>query len=606
MVMHMRRAWVWASALGAAVVLTACDDAKEPQATASAFVFPNAEWVGEDGRLRQAKRGVATTAFGEPVDFAELLAQSDGFSLVQPMLVPTVGGCPDLPQPFEEAESVADTSPVVVVDRATATRIPWFGEPGEDPTICELYPLAPFSEGGEVLVVVTTSFAAELPADTFGLDPDHGAAGVDSGLAPSQIRAAFRFRVGTIRNRIAPMFALRDAAMAWLEAQAQPLLLEVHPYGSPISDALLTWGGTYRVPLYLNADGVIEFDDAGLPVLQGESMETFYAIANPEITATVNAPVVQYGHGLFGDPSELLAEGTRMLREVSGGLWAAVPWGMATRYFHRAAAGILQPGEIILLRDRVWQSLVNKMVFTRVLRTEIAPLVETTYGVDLADVVDYLGISQGGILGGVLMGLSPELRRGALHVGGGGWTSMMTHSSNWTGRDDPEAAITGLGFGDVLAETVPDASERTLLLALWQVLWDAWDPVLYAPFWLRAPEWAPAQIPAGRGVHYTYAIADPQVPNYSSDLVLRASGTPLLTPSIYSPFGVELVTFDAGPFATIAQQWDVGPGEPAHVIPRMLRPWAEGVVEFLTQGTLSDTCGGRACRFDPDTKLPLP
>jgi hypothetical protein len=270
---------------------------------------------------------------------------------------------------------------------------------------------------------------------------------------------------------------------------------------------------------------------------------------------------------------------------------------MAIRYFHRAAFALMDPTRLPLLRDQVLQGLANQVLFARVLRDEIAPLAAASVGKTAAHDVDYIGISQGGILGSPLVALSPDIRRATLHVGGGGWTPMMTHSSNWRNDD-------GFGYGNAIEGTVPDATARTLLMALWQSVWDEWDPALFAPYWLTKPSWSSGPAPrADRSVYYPYAIADPQVPNFASETVMRSAGIALLSPSITEPFGIALVTYPrVGPGA-VAAQWDVGPGEAAHGEPRKLRAFAAQVAEFIRSGGLLDPCGGQACKFDLDTAI---
>jgi len=209
----------------------------------------------------------------------------------------------------------------------------------------------------------------------------------------------------------------------------------------------------------------------------------------------------------------------------------------------------------------------------------------------VSEEVDYIGISQGGILGAVLLGVDPFLRRGVLHVGGGGWTPMMTHSSNWEG---PKGR--SLGYGDAIRATIPEATDRSYLFALWQVVWDEWDPITYGKYWLSPPSFSPHPLPAGRKVYYPYAIDDAQVPNFSSHTVLRAFSVPLLTPSVTKPYGISLVGYPSD-LPLLAGEWDVGGGEPAHSEVRSLKEFGTIVREFIREGRVDDPCRGKPCRF---------
>lgn len=563
-----------------------------PQVPSFSFAyFPNRSFLAPSGERYQLlfpPEGVAPRNFlGQSIDWRDLFSRYDGFSIVQPILLKVRGNCPRLPAPGEESWSVADTAPVLLWEGGRRERIPWFGEPGEDPRYCMVFPLKGFSPQGEVFVGVTGNFTGALEAEG-------SYAPVPGELASFPFRLTFSFPVGSLTQRVLPLYRLREAALRWLEKERTPLLLELNPdppegFVQNYPGKLLAFKGYYRVPWFLGPQGTVVWDEAGEPVLQGEFREQFFVMIPASITGESEIPLVQYGHGLFGDPREIWYGDQRNLIRITGGVFAAVPWGMAIRYFHRAAVALMDPTEIVLLRDMVFQGMVNQLVFTFFYRTELKALLEAQLGRGVSSEVDYIGISQGGILGAVLLALDPFLRRGVLHVGGGGWTPMMTHSSNWKREQ-------GLGYGDAVKATIPDPEQRTQLFALWQSIWDEWDPAVYAAFWHRAPLTGLPSPPSQRQVYYPYAIADPQVPNFSSETVLRTAGIPLLTPSITTPYGIALASYP-GSFTQAAAQWDVGPGEPAHSEPRKLNEFGKAVRNFIRNGTLLDPCEGRPCRF---------
>lgn len=528
-----------------------------------------------------------TNFMGVPIDWSSILARYDGFSPVQPILLKTKSQCPRLPSPGEESFSTSDTSPVLLWDPSQRERLPWFGEPGEDPRFCILYPLEGFSSPGEAFVGVTPELGDVLvERGIFSPPPPE--------LAEIPFALTFSFPVGSRRNRVQDLYAMRGATERWLREQGGRLLLTriTDPKESFVANypgKLFAWKGTYRVPWFLGPKGDLYRDSEGNPLLSGESSEQFFVIVPTRVTAESTIPLVQYGHGLFGDPREIWYLDQQNLIRSVGGIFAAVPWGMAIRYFHRAAAALLDPNEILLLRDMVFQGIINQMVFTYFYRTELKDLLSEALGRPVSDEVDFIGISQGAILGAVLLALDPYLRRGVLHVGGGGWTPMMTHSSNWKRAE-------GLGYGDAIRATIPSATTRTILYALWQSIWDQWDPVIYAHYWHRVPEPGLTLPHPLRQVYYAYAIADPQVPNFSSETVIRTTGMPLLTPAVTQPYGILFVPYP-GSFTQAAAQWDVGPGEPAHSEPRKLNEFGFAVRTFLRTGELVDPCRGRPCRF---------
>lgn len=525
---------------------------------------------------------------GSPIRWNSLYQEYDGFSPLQPILLRTLSECPPLPRPGEEEVSVSPTSPVILWDAGTGERIPWFGEPGEDPSYCILYPLKAFTSPGKAYVGVTSSFGAPLKTTGIFTEPPLE-------LKPLSFRLLFPFPVGSRKARTSLLFAMREEALRWLNSNKGTLLLSFNenPPEDFVQDypgKLLAIKGEYRVPWFLGEDGRVALHPlTHKPMITGEFREQFFLIVPQSVTAESFIPLIQYGHGLFGDPREIWYGDQKNLIRTVGGIFGAVPWGMAIRYFHRAAVALMDPTEIFLLRDMVFQGMVNQLIFTALFKDELSRWVSDRLGRPVSTEVDYIGISQGGILGAVLLSLDPWIRRGVLHVGGGGWTPMMTHSSNWKRQE-------GLGYGDAVKATIPNPTFRTALYAIWQSIWDQWDPAIYAGYWHTPPEPGLTPPHPQRSIYYPYAIADPQVPNFSSETVLRTAGIPLLTPSITRPYGVAL-TFYPTAFTQVAGQWDVGPGEPAHSEPRKLDAFGKAVRGFIRTGILTDPCQGKPCRF---------
>lgn len=579
------------------------DDAATGPAAGPAFtVFPHPDWHVEDDdgtvALRVVPERLPRNLVGVPIDWTIELATADGWSPVQPVLIPTLGGCPTLPQPGDEAASVADDSPVVLWDEARGERIPWFGEPGDDPAICEIYPLRPFADGSRVHVLVGSAFKATIVPGAVPDDPAAVAAARAAGTAAPV--AAWSFPVGTRKNRVEAMYAVARATLRWADG-AGSLLLPIdrdpgEAYPQADTGTAFAWKGDFRVPDWTDADGLIRFDEAGEPILQGEETAQFFLLAPYTVTLEAEVPLVMYGHGLFGDAREAWYGGQRALRNRVGGVFVGTTWGMAVRYFARAGAAIGNPNYLSVLGDQVIGSMGHQLLLARLLKGELKAAIEAELGRPVSDAVDYMGISQGGILGSPLAAVSPDIRRMVLHVGGGAWTAMMTHSSNWT-PEEPG----GFGYGVAFAGTVPDATQRTLLQSLWQPIWDRWDPALFAGFWTDTPEGiAGPRPPADRRIYYPYSIDDPQVPNFSSETVLREAGGSLVVPSITAPLALPTLGYTDPQPQIVADQWDVGGGQPAHGDVRRLPAFVQAVRDFIRTGKAHDHCSGDACVFSPD------
>ncbi len=67
--------------------------------------------------------------------------------------------------------------------------------------------------------------------------------------------------------------------------------------------------------------------------------------------------------------------------------------------------------------DRLHQGFLNHLVLLRMMKTAFVN--DATYGQYIkGDETYYYGISQGGIMGSVVLGTSPDIERGALGVHG--------------------------------------------------------------------------------------------------------------------------------------------------------------------------------------------
>ncbi len=532
------------------------------QASDALLQFPNRDWMA-DGHLQQAGP-IGTNLAGKTIQWQKDLNLRTGFSPLQPILFPH-SDCSNYPSQAEIADSLDNTDLVLQDDLG---RVPYFVTQSESKLACVAYPMR-LMQG-----TVTAKFTGlDLPKPDIGSD-------------------TLRFTVGTSKERSQTMRAAADATYTWLADSSTNLKLQRiqgDHYILENDDTLAAYTGTVDVPNYINADRRIEWLD-GKPRQHGTVEEFFHIYVPHSITQNTLAPIVQYGHGLFGDPEEIWYSSQGAIRNEVAGIFGAIAWGMSVRYFSNAAAPLWDPNHFGILQDRNIQSIVNKLVFGRVLRDQIAPKIATELGLTIATELDYVGISQGGILGSPLMATSRDIRRAVMHVGGGSWTPMMTHSSNWQSDDSA-------GYGDIVRATIQSPEQRALLYALWQNFWDFWDPAVFAPYWTHTP--LGSALHKDRKIYYPYALDDPQVPNFSSELVMRSANIPLLGTVLRDAPQIEALDHGSSLPAVIASQWDVGGGQPAHSDVRKLPEFAEQVAEFVNHGKLINNCGNKGCQFLP-------
>jgi len=160
-----------------------------------------------------------------------------------------------------------------------------------------------------------------------------------------------------------------------------------------------------------------------------------------------------------------------------------------------------------------------------------------TSGVSAIDVSDpthtrgqYYGISQGGIMGGALLALSPDSDRGVMGVPGMNYSTLLQRSV------DSDRYFKAAGIG--LYANYPDLHERPLLLGLMQLLWDRGEANGYA----QAMTDNPLPDTPQHDALFEVAFGDHQVSNYAAEAEARTVGA-----SVYSP------ALNAG------RHWDVDP-----------------------------------------------
>jgi hypothetical protein len=142
--------------------------------------------------------------------------------------------------------------------------------------------------------------------------------------------------------------------------------------------------------------------------------------------------------------------------------------------------------------------------------------------------VNWLGISQGHILGGVHVALNPDIERIVLNVGGASFTTMM-----WR-------AIPFERFAFLFDFSLSDPLDQQKLTASMQPLFDRFDPAAYARYVLNDElPFGPTANPANKRVLMQTGIGDTSVPNVASFLHARLLGIPLVVPSPREPWGLQ-------------------------------------------------------------------
>jgi hypothetical protein len=145
--------------------------------------------------------------------------------------------------------------------------------------------------------------------------------------------------------------------------------------------------------------------------------------------------------------------------------------------------------------------------------------------------VNYVGLSMGGILGGTLAAVSPDLSRVCLNVGGAGFTHIMFRSKSFA------------PFHLLMNAAISDPLQVQEYSATLQRHFDRIDPGIYARYIFDDKR--PGS-PADRQVLLQLGLGDTRVPEHTGYLLARSLGLAMTQPSPYDPGGVEVIEEGGG------------------------------------------------------------
>jgi hypothetical protein len=330
--------------------------------------------------------------------------------------------------------------------------------------------------------------------------------------------------------------------------------------------------------------------------------------------------VYLYGHGLLGDRYQSnngAHQGTLSNRHNL--MNCAMDFiGMAESDVGNAIS-ILQEGSgFSTLPDRTQQGFIGWMYLAELLQHADGFSSQPAFQVGGNSVYDgtrvyYYGNSEGGILGGALLATAHNIYNGVLGVPGMNYSLLLRRSVDF----DIYSAI--------LQPSYPDILDQTILLSLYQMLWDRGENNGYANHLVSDPL---PNTPA-KNVLLQVAFGDHQVTHTSAEILARTAGIPLHQPALvegrhhdinphveqtaistYPHMGSALVYYDGGPGPN--DEWDdtgthVPPiinipprtGNDPHERPRRDPSAMEQISGFMSpDSTVINACGPGPCLVD--------
>ena len=388
-----------------------------------------------------------------------------------------------------------------------------------------------------------------------------------------------------------------------------------------LSSQLRAVVGTFDAPCYLVTCGTTattgfhysssRADAVPIQAPGNVAVASFECIIPASAGAPTPARVSLYGHGLFDSYADVEDPGVQALAVGHNMVLCATDWWGLTQADEAYAATVVANLDGIgVIVDRLQQSVLNTLFLGRLMINPQGLVANPAFQVAGQPLIDtsqlyYYGNSQGGIMGGVLAAVSPDVRRAVLGVTGMDYGNLLlARSTDFT------------SFSQLLTLYYPDRSMYPVALDLIDQLWDRADPDGYAPYILHPLPGTPSH-----QVLMQVAYGDFQVSMYAAAAEARTIGARAYQPALDPARARDRNLFwgipSIGGFpyrGSAIEIWDSGPGRvqpppvgnvppvpgPAnidpHSNPRNTPAAQQQISDFLqADGAVTDVCAGQPC-----------
>jgi hypothetical protein len=366
----------------------------------------------------------------------------------------------------------------------------------------------------------------------------------EAGFAKKELYQAWDFTVASATNIAGRLLHMRDDAFQQLgddtmadrkvDGNAPAFTVDtVTNATNPNDNVRRTIQGSFTVPCYVNTPKCApggSFSYAPTDVDQTTPLQIPGNTSTAKFTCKVpkrvfTSPALEkvrpslYGHGLFGGQSEVGQGQVSDMVEEHGFMYCATDWeGMALIDVTAAAQADADMDRFPALTDHVQQGELNFLYLARLMIHPNGFSSNDAFKVSkgtgpLTSFIDttrayYDGNSQGGIYGGTVLAVSPDVDRGILGVPGINYSTLLTRSKDFALYSVP------------LYTMYPSEFERSLLFSIIQILWDRSDPNGYVNQLTDHP--LPNTPP--HLVMYQVSFGDHQVANVTADTAARSAG----------------------------------------------------------------------------------
>ena len=460
----------------------------------------------------------------------------------------------------------------------------------------------------------------------------------EAGFSRDDLQMAWDFQTASRSNTLGRMELIRDDALAWVDEEGgftYTLQTEDRDCSAPGEHIARDITGTFTAPLYTLADGpedpddfelqaMLTRDENGMPFRNGTTEVEFLAripcsVADAPVAGSV--PVVQYGHGLLGSKGEARGGYLANMADEHGFVIFAQDWtgfmeddvGGITFMLASNDANKVNPSHFAMISERSMQGMMQKVLGMRMMRTAMVD--DPAFIFDDVKVLDpttshYYGNSQGAIMGGALVAMSPDIQRGVFGVGGGPYSLLLPRSKDF----DPFFLIFKNKFND----------HREIMMFVSGLTQQLWDPT-------ESTGWVwdmTRDTDNPKDVLMQVALYDNQVTTIGAEYLARGYGAFQPAPANRPVFNLDEVDVGTGVSGPALVEWlytdlplepdsTIPPGsdevvEPPfddgrhldpHECPRREPAAQEQLWTFLSTGMVTQTCDG-ACTGEVATTCP--
>ena len=360
----------------------------------------------------------------------------------------------------------------------------------------------------------------------------------EAGFARGELYQAWDFSVASATNIAGRLLHLRNDSFAQLgdttmadrvvQGQAPPFAVSGV---SEAADGVRTITGSFEVPCYINtpkcaAGGEFVYADADrMKPLQLPRNTTTATFTCKVPRSVYDSPTLQkvrpslYGHGLLGGQGEVNQGQVKDMIAEHGFMYCATDWeGFARGDIATIVQALVDMDRFPAVIDHTQQGELNFLHLARLMIHPEGLASKPEFQVDKGNgpetFIDttrayYDGNSQGGIYGGTVMAVAPDVDNGVLGVPGINYSTLLRRSVDFALYSLP------------IYTTYPSEYERPLLLSVIQILWDRADPNGYVNT-LRPGSELPDTHP--HRVMYQVAYGDHQVAIVSAEVAARSAG----------------------------------------------------------------------------------